>query len=328
MNSRALVESALAGDLLSEVPVAPLIGGHSAKLYGVSLKEAYRNPDLMARLQVKAAKYYDIDIVFHYMDTTLEPEALGVKAGLRNGLPTVLEHLIYLPEPVFEEKGRMSVFVEALKKISEELSAEKIIGGYVLGPFTLICQLLGLSRVFVEVMRGKGSFDESYLMKLANYSKGYVDLLVDRGKADLIMVLEPCLSLVRPSIFQKYAQRPLANLLQYIKNRGVISALHVCGRSGKVLPYFKELAFDIIQIDCFIKISDAKGLLPEKCILGNLDTKLFTDAEPHEIIEQAKMCIKESQCRKHILSAGCEVPLSSKPENIKALVKAAREVYA
>jgi len=328
MNRRELVERAVVGENLEAVPVAPLIGGHSAVLYGASVEEAYRNSELMARLQIKAAKFYDVDMVFHYMDTTVEAEALGAKVSIKNGLPAIVEHLHELPEPIFSEKGRIKVFVDALAKISRELSSTKIIGAYVLGPFTLLCQLLGLTRVFREVMRGEATFTEEYLVKLSEYSRGYVDLLASEGRADLVMVLEPCLSLVRPEVFEKYSRKALENLLHYIKKKGLYSALHVCGRSNKIIPHLKSLPFDIIQLDYYVNIKEAKNILVNKCVLGNLNTKLFIDSTPDEVFNEAKKCIEDGERKLHILSAGCEIPLRSRPENIKALVKAAREKYA
>ena len=328
MNSRELVERAISGEYLDVVPVAPLIGGHSAVLFGASIEEAYRNSELMALLQIKAAKFYEVDIVFHYMDTTVEAEALGAEASVKNGLPAIVKHLRDSPEPIFSEKGRIRVFVDALAKISRELSSSKVIGGYVLGPFTLLCQLLGLTRVFREIMRGKTSFTEAYLVKLSEYSKGYVDLLADEGGADLIMVLEPCLSLVRPSVFEKYSRKALENLLLYIKRKGLFSALHVCGRSNKIIHHFKNLSFDIIQLDYYVNIKEAKKVLVGKCVLGNLNTKLFIESTPEELFNEARKCIEEGGRKLHILSAGCEIPLQSRPENIKAVIKAAREKYA
>jgi len=325
MNRRKLVEQAINGEIPVNTPVAPLIGAHSAMLYRESVKEAYRNPELMARLQIKAVKFYDIDIVFHYMDTTLEAEALGAKIDIKNSLPTIVGHLTEPPEPIFnEERGRIKIFVNALAKISKELSIEKIIGGYVLGPFTFLCQLFGIAKVFRKIIYGETSSVKTYIFKLSEYSKGYVDLLIDRGKADLIMVLEPCLILAGPVVFERYARRAVENLLSYIKRRGVYSAIHVCGRSNRIIQHLKNLSFDVIQLDCYVDLREAKKILANKCILGNIDTRLLVNSVPDIVFNKARECIERGGGRYHILSAGCEVPLRSHPENIKALVKAAR----
>ena len=116
------VISAIEGGELEAPPVLPLIGAHSAVLANRDPREAFKDGRLMAELQMRAVEFYQPDGIFHYMDLTLEAEALGAEIEFKGYFPVVVRHCI--PEEVELDVGKGRIPQEILQKPGKLTPAE------------------------------------------------------------------------------------------------------------------------------------------------------------------------------------------------------------
>jgi len=323
MKPNERIVSAIKGNELEAPPILPLIGTHSAILAGRNPKEPFYDGRLMAELQLRVAKFYKLDGIFHYMDLTLEAEALGAEIEFKGHFPAITRH--YTPEEVeFDEsRGRIGEFIKAVRILHEELGNKLFIGAYVTGPLTMAVELLG----FKEVMKwlvGKGGIMGELLSRLSKFASDYARALIGAG-ADGVMILEPCCALASPRAFRRMI--PLLNeVCQAISSKGAFPFLHICGDTTHLLSLFPEVSASVYQIDSMVSLKEARRALGDKCLMGNVDTSLLLTGDGESIASAVRKCIEEAGVRYYILSAGCEVPPQTPPENLKALIRVVRSI--
>jgi len=317
----------LKGGYCGGVSVAPLIGFHSAWLFNVSFREAVSSGELMAELQVRAAKLYGVHAVFTYMDLTFEPEALGAGVIWRDvpaiGEPAPLERALEIVDigDEYLSRGRIPVFLRAVKSLSER-ATDLLTCAYVSGPLTLTAETFGVKRV-IKLVRANPSLLKELIERTNRLTKLLASELVASG-AECIMVLEPVGALISPRSFRQLLLPSLKDLINSVKSRGALSILHICGNANHLVELMAECGPHALSIDKFVDVADALRRAPNVAIMGNVGTGEVYALSPNEVYELGCGAVAKSKGRRFVLSTGCEVPPYTPPENIKALVKAAK----
>jgi uroporphyrinogen decarboxylase len=84
---------------------------------------------------------------------------------------------------------------------------------------------------------------------------------------------------------------------------------------------------DLISIDK-VDLALVRRELSDKIrLVGNFDTSKIAFSSPHDIYKEVQTmvtCGKQS-LKGYIVSTGCEVPIQTPRENVKAFIRAARE---
>ena len=321
MRPKEKILSAIRGDPLDSPPALPLIGVHSALLAGVNPRKAFSCGKLMAELQIKALNFYKPDGIFHYMDLTLEAEALGAKVEFKRYTPVIVGHCA--PEVIdFEvDRGRIREFIEATRILYDRVSDKYFIGAYITGPLTLAMELIGFKEIIKHFMRERHTIIGMF-SKLTEFLQNYAKELIDAG-ANGIMILEPCCALVSPKLFKQLIPY-LNKLCESILRHEAHPFLHICGDARHLLEIFPEVKASVFHIDYTVSLRKARRKLGDRCIMGNISTSLLLTCKEAKIKKIAMKCIEEAGTHYYILSTGCEIPPQTPPNNVKALIMATR----
>ena len=306
---------------LEQLPVIPLIGAHSAVIAGRDPREAFLNGEVMGELQVKAVELYEPDGAFHYMDLTVEAEALGAEIGFRGGAPVVVNHAIPEGFEFSVERGRIGVYARATRILAEELGSRFFIGAYVTGPLTLALELVGAKPVTRWLVKGTGSISD-LLLKISEFVIEYAKLLVESG-ADCVMVLEPSCTLASPRAFSRVM--PLVDrVCRAVSSMDAYPILHICGDAGHLLRLLPNIEASAYHLDSKVSLREARRVVGSKCLMGNIDTRLLLTGSEGDVVRAVRRCVGEMGSKLYIVSAGCEVPPQTPPENLNALIRAVK----
>jgi uroporphyrinogen decarboxylase len=83
---------------------------------------------------------------------------------------------------------------------------------------------------------------------------------------------------------------------------------------------------NIANFDYEVDPLDAQRALPQICLDGNIKPLAFVEATPDVVADEASKLMNLFAARGgFIMSSGCEIPPESRPENIAAMVAAARK---
>jgi uroporphyrinogen decarboxylase len=333
MNSLERVTTTLAFGAADRVPVIAQVFGHAAVVAGVGLGDYLRDGRLLARSQIRALERYGYDAVFALMDTSVETEAAGSKLKFSpNDYPVVSSYALEdyrdignltLPDP--HRSGRMPELLEAAGILRREVGETTLVVGCVLGPMTIATQLMGLEKALYLAIDEPEEFSA-----LLDFS---TELATDFGKAQLeagahlTVVFDPSASpaVIPPAFFREFELPRLARLFSALKGSGAAANwLHIAGPAGPILPLYPEAGVDIANFDYCVSAADARTALPATCLDGNIRPLDFIESAPEQITRESLILIEQFSRGGFILSSGCEIPPESRPENVAAMVAAAR----
>ena len=334
MNSLERIVATIKFQDTDRVPVVAQVFGHAASLAGVSVDDYVRDGETLARCQLNALKQYGYDAVFSVMDVSVETEAVGsVLQYRKNQYPMIERYALCresdwnaLPIPDPQKTRRMPEMLKALNILRQEIGDETLIVGCVVGPFTLTTQLLGLETTLYLAID-----DPSRLELLMDFATEVIirfGLAQLRSGAHLPIVFNPSASpaVIPPQFFREFELPRLQRVFQAFKGAGAVANwLHIAGPASPILRYYQKADVDIANFDYSVSAVEAGNELPTTCLDGNIKSVMFVEGRPEDIEAEALRLLRVFRRRGgFILSSGCEIPPESMPENVWALVNAAR----
>lgn len=335
MNSIERIQAAVTFCKPDRTPVIGQVFGHAAVINGQNLRSYVTSGVIAAECQLRALNQYGYDAVFALFDTCVEAEAAGCRLLYRENLyPAVQTHLLTprsnleaaaVPDPF--QAGRMPEILAALRILRRETWGKTLVVGCVIGPMTLAAQLLDLETALFTAVDHPERF-ERVLDYAVEIISAFGRAQVEAG-AHLPLVFDPAASpeVVPPAFFREFILPRYRRIFATLKNAGaVFNWLHIAGRVLPILPYYREMGVDIGNFDYCVHPVQAAEAAPLLCLDGNLKSATFITSEPQAIREESRQIIALFADRGgFILSSGCEIPPESNPDNITALVAAARE---
>ncbi len=317
------------------MPVIAQVFGHTAVIAGKTIRDYVMSGRELADCQIKALKRYGYDAVFAVTDLNIEAEAMGSRLVYRShDYPYILDHAFSkasnldafsIPDP--HSAGRMPQILEALRIMLRETGGEALVTGCVLGPMTLATQLAGMEDALYLAIDDPAGFE-----RLLDFS---TRVLIRFGVAQVeagahaVMVFDPSASMavIPASFFREFELPRLNKVFKAFQAAGLPSGwLHIAGPLGPGLAFCGQTGADIFNFDyCVDPIDVLAQSVPRLCFNGNIKSLDFETGEPEDIFKESVRLRELFSSRGgFILSSGCEIPPGSKPENIAALVSAAR----
>ena len=333
MNSVERLVSTIQFGKRDRQPVIAPVFGHAAILENVNLMDYLQNGELIAQCQLKALKRYHYDAVFALMDANVEAEAAGAVLEYRSNMYPIIKQYaldgtklknLQIPDPY--HSGRMPELLQAVKRLRGELGDDAAVVGCVLGPMTVTGQLLGLEKALFLAVDEPEVF-ESILDFATKVITELGCAQLDAG-AHFIMVFEPTGSpaVIPASFFREMIVPRLKQIYHHFVAAGtIVNYLHIAGPTQSILPFYKEAGVSLANVDYYVGEEEIKSLLPDICAIGNIKSCLFLGNDSTAVVQQAITMMKAFADRSFILSAGCEIPLESNPQNIEAMVNVAHK---
>jgi uroporphyrinogen decarboxylase len=318
------------------VPVSPFIMTFAARFAGVTYEAYGRYGEVMAEAQIKTVRHFGFDSAYVGSDAVREAETVGAPvywqedevpgAVSDDPLLKVPEdvHSLRLPDPL--GPNRMYEQIKCLRILLDELGPEGVVYAWVEAPFQESAMLRGIANLMTDLYEHKQTVHE--LMRFSTEMELEFGLAQIEAGATFIGVGDAIASLISPRHYEEFNFPYVAELIGKLKKAGAIVKYHACGRTKALLPLFRDLGADILNLDSLIDIGEAKALLGDKvCLKGNIDpSAVMLQGTAEEVRAAARRCIEAAGYNGgFILSPGCELPRDTPHANVWALMEAARE---
>ena len=142
---------------------------------------------------------------------------------------------------------------------------------------------------------------------------------------------EPVAGLLSPALAEEFSMPYVKKIIDAVSDENFVFVYHNCG--GAVADMTQQIASlnaDIYHFGNAISLEKIIPKMPSDCIvMGNLDPVLFRDGTVKDIEDGLQKIYDEcSQFPNFMISTGCDVPASSKWENIDAYFRKINELYA
>lgn len=330
------------------VAVAPYMYDVAVVAAGVSLLDFYTDADVMAKAQLTLHELVDQDVICVGADNFYIAEGFGCQTTHEEReLPALVKPAFDSLQDVFSARpldpltdGRMPLMLDAIRKVRAAVGDRVAIRSPGTGPFALASYFIGSQEWLCEIGMIEAGLDTKNEAAVHHALDVVAETLIRFGKAcsdagaDIIHCGDSLAScdMISPRTYQRFAFPYERRVFQAWKDHGITgSVLHICGNSTKVLEQYADTGADLIEIDNMVDLSVAREKIGDRVtLMGNVHTvNDLLDGTPESVRAASQRCIqKAGGGRRFILGSGCIVPRHTSLENLRAMVRVARESQA
>jgi MtaA/CmuA family methyltransferase len=318
-------------DSLPAMPITMMLAGD---FIGVPYGRYAADYRLHAKGQAAVADYYDLDYVSAISDPGVEAHDWGADIVFYEDQPPAVDErsallaekkdLARLTPPDPAAGKRMSNRVQVVEELKRLCGQEKIVEGWIEGPAAEASDLRGINHVMLDLMD-----DPSFIRELFEaVAEVAIEFAVAQLKAgaDIIGMGDAAASLVGPQLYEDLVWDYEKRIVDAIHDAGGMVRLHICGRTGPICSGMARLGCEIVDLDALAPMGPGRADSgPDQVLLGNIDpVRVLRDGSPADVWREIGRCWTDAGPRL-IIGAGCEVPRDTPEENLKTLVRFARE---
>ncbi|WP_373600562.1 uroporphyrinogen decarboxylase family protein [Paraclostridium bifermentans] len=336
MTPKERMEAFAKGKPMDRILCSPFLAESVSSIFGHTINEYNHSVDALVDVAIGSFDLFRPDSIGFGPGLQGVPEAMGSEVVFpTNNTPYISKPAISDYSEIGKLKpidpykdGRIKYFLEALKITQDKLNSVVGVGTSVGGPFTTACFLRGTDKFLRDLTKNKDMAQQ--LLEISTQSViNYIDAACDIGLAPSLAEPIASSTMISEKKFEEFAKPYLKKCMDRIIERtGGGTTLHICGRTKKIWGHMVDTGIANLSLDNIDDIGELKEVYGDKvCLIGNVDpVDTIMRGSIEDIYNEARECIKKAHDSKcgFILSTGCDVPIGTKPENIKALMDAAR----
>ena len=344
MAPRQRAVEAMYGRMPDRVPCVPLIdNSYSAPVMGVPVSQCFLDPISHAESLVACLERHPTidgvsinlcladEIILEKQEHAGEyiVKTTGGTTWMipHNDIGSVMERKIVSfddPRLEFEDPLKSGIF-QTLQAIPADIRRRYLINVGVTGPFSQVCFLLGIERVMLATIDDPAGLHRAIEKRLPLALQWIEDMAAFDPGCIWIGEGFASSSLIGPTTYREFVVPYERALADKIRQVGVPSVLHICGKLSPALDLIPETETNCLEADWQVDLADAKRRIGDRVSLkGNLNTTSLVSRGSEEIYEMSKQAIEAAAAGGgFILSSGCALGRDTPPENVEAMAQAA-----
>jgi len=336
MNSYERVMCVLDGKKPDVSPVVPIVSDWCSIQAGIEFTDEMVNVEKHVYSQSFCVSQFGYDAVWDIGSRHSESEAMGSILNISKGKkPYVQDYVLKdykedLPKlKLFDpyQNKRLSTYLEQTRRLKSRFQGEIPVIGYVQAPFRHAAMLREPGNIMKDMHRQQENLRE--LLELALNSLVVYAIAVISAGTDIIFMSDPTSSgsAISKQQWENWGFLYLKRLVGLIKRSGVKTILHICGDTSDRLESMADTGVDCLSLDEAVHFEKARKILgPNYCLMGNVSTTLMAVGQPDEVEKATQEVIEKAGRNGHlIISGGCGLSANVPPENMRAMIKAAKE---
>jgi MtaA/CmuA family methyltransferase len=333
MNSRERVRAMIETGDSDRLPLMPITMMFASDLHGSSYRDYAADHRVLVAAQTETADRFGFDYVSAISDPAREASDLGAAIEWFDNQPPAINEgrslladkakfaALRVPDPV--QGRRMSDRVAGVSLLRQRAGHDRIIEGWVEGPCAMAADLRGLNALMTDF-----TDDEAFVRDLFEF---VVEMETAFGRAqgtvgaDLIGIGDAAASLVGPRIYGEFVLPYEKKLIENLRRAGLLTRLHICGRTRRIVGGMGQTGADIIDLDYPTSLADGRReTRPDQVLLGNVDpVRVLQQGTAEQVTGAFAECHRQAGAR-YIVGAGCEIPRGTPNENVSAMCDYAR----
>jgi len=253
--AKQMLIDAVHGKKTPSAPWVPYAGVHCAFLIGEPADKMLKDPELLAKGVVFAAKRYHADGIPLVFDLSVEANSVGCDLKWwPDNVPSVTNHPLSdksvaaagmkLPT---RESGRWPILYEAARIAKPQLEEmDCALMGLFCGPLTLASHLAGV-RIFTDVYKNKEKAHD--ILKYAGQVGARAAQFYAEMGADIIAIVDPVASQIKDATFKEFVHPYCQEAIKVIHDAGKTSSFFICGDATKVMESVAQVGTHGFAID-------------------------------------------------------------------------------
>jgi len=337
MNGYQRTAAALRGEPVDKTPVMLHCFMMAAREAGLTMRQFREDPRQIARAFSESVARYGYDAIMVDIDTATLADAVGVPVEFPEDEPAVcrgarwnsLAGICGLPPVDIAQCERVQIWLEAVRLLTKEYKGEVFVRGNCdQAPFSLAALMRAAEGWMLDIMDPD---NEEAAFRLLDYcyeaTSQFLRLMAATG-CDMLSNGDSSSgsSLISPRLHRKFAHPYEARLAALSHELGLPYAQHVCGNARPILADLVASGADALELDFKTDSRAAHDALSGRAtLIGNID--------PTGVMALGTPTLVEEKCRelmaifadtpRLILNAGCALPATTPPENLRAMIRVA-----
>lgn len=307
----------------------------TSHVIGLKVSQVLHDPERFAQALVASFEEYGYDGVRISCDVTLEAESMGAVVKFpEDAGGSVIEHPVRdresferLPFPDPAVSGRMPLMLETVRRVRAILGDGVFIASTIGGPMNMTSQLLGVDQALVMLLE-EPELIEDMLDFCTRVAIMYGTEMKKAG-ADCVNIGEASCSvnLLGPNHYRRIVKERHTRLIRALREAGVeYQTMHICGRLAPILKDVADTGVASADIDSPVDLRESRAVLGRRlCMIGNISPTELLMGSPERVDDLAREAIGCKDGLGFILGAGCNMAVTTPPENIRTMVAAAKK---
>lgn len=301
--------------------------------------EFYRDGTALAEGQIKAWERFGHDVLLVENGTAALAEACGVEVQyMEDSAPVAkspaissldeVENLI-VPDPY--KDPLLSELLKATRLVVDEIGDKAfVIGRADQGPFSLACEIRGMSNFLMDIALGEQEEKVHQLLDFCRQvTERYAIAQIEQGAHATSIGDSPSgPDVVSPAYYRKYAYPYVQQLAASLKKKGILLAYHICGNATPIIGDMVASGAAIVEIDQKSDQVACKNVARGRAtLLGPVDpSDVMANGTPEEVTVKCLEALENlSPDNGFILGPGCALPPTTPHENVDAMIEAAKK---
>ena len=289
-----------------------------------SFQESVTKPELAAEITLQPIRRFGMDGAIVFADIMTPLEAMGVEITFDPGprlQPLSLRQVAQLHRLDADAVGHV---LETIRLVASEVPAHTAVIGFAGAPITLLAYLLegGGSKDFMTMRAALGSapdLAEAALENLASSMQVYLRAHVAAG-AEVVQLFDTWAGVLDADTYRRFAVPGARASLAGLE----VPTIYFAPGAGHTLSLQGEVGARAYGIDWKTPIDHAFSVFEGRAVQGNLDPSILL-SDPATVRAKTLALLEQVAGRGgHVLNLGHGIDRRTPPENVSALVEAAR----
>jgi uroporphyrinogen decarboxylase len=225
-----------------------------------------KDPELLAKGVVNAAKRYKADGIPLVFDLSVEANSIGCELKWwGDNVPSVTTHPCSAKTPAdaglklpTKESGRWPLLYEAAKIAKPQLDdLDCVLMGLFCGPLTLASHLAGV-RIFTDVYKHPDFAHE--VLKFAGEVGALAASFYAEMGCEIVAIVDPVASQIKSETFQEFVTPNSQPAIKAIHDAGKTSSFFICGDCTKVMEDVCKIGTHGFAIDEQLNLNFVRDL--------------------------------------------------------------------
>jgi uroporphyrinogen decarboxylase len=339
MNGYQRIAAALRGERPDTTPVMLHNFMMAAREAGVPMHRFRSDPQALARSFVVGVERYGYDGIIVDVDTVTLAGAAGVPidfpqdepARVKGGLLKSLDEVRDLhPVDILAYPG-VQTWLEGVRLLKRHFGEEIYLRGNCdQCPFTLASLMRGMDQWMIDLLDPD---NEELVHALLEFCTGittqFIRHMAQTGahmtsNGDSVAGPE----LVSPSLYRRFALPYERRIVQTSHDLELPYILHICGNTDAILDDMLTSGADGLELDYKTDARMAQRKMSGRTVfVGNIDPSGVLALGSPDLVRERTLDLLTifSNTPGFVLNAGCAIPPTTPPENLRTMIRTARE---
>lgn len=338
MNGYERIKAALTGEPTDKIPIMLHNFMVNTKELGITMEQYRNSPKAIAESFIKSVEKYNYDGILVDIDTVTLAGACGVEIDFPVDEPArshkgILESYSDLHKIKQADVGNykyIQIWCEAVRLLKDYFKDEIYVRGNCdQNPFSLASMIRGTENWMVDLYMTEESLLHELLEFCTEATSKFLRLMAQTGAHMLSNGDSPAgPDMIPADMYEKFAKPYSKRVVEVAHAEGLDYVLHICGNTEIILTHMIETGADGLELDYKTDANKAFDLMHDKVtLLGNIDPSGVLALGSTELVRQKTTELLDifSKTNRFVLNSGCALPSITPSDNIKTLIRTARE---